>query len=240
MTALRALLFQIAFYVWTVAMNLAFLPALAGSRLWVVYGQRQWARGAIALLRALAGIRLEVRGLEHRPKGAAIVASKHQSAFDTFVYHVLLDDPALVMKRELVWIPVYGWYCLKTRMIIVDRKAGAAALRRMIADARAAVALNRPIVIFPEGTRTAPGERRAYQPGIGALYGQLGLPVVPVALNTGLRWPRRRFLKFPGTMVVEFLPPIPPGLERKSFVARLESVIEGATARLVAEGRGNP
>ncbi|HUN53010.1 MAG TPA: lysophospholipid acyltransferase family protein [Candidatus Sulfotelmatobacter sp.] len=238
MIVLRAALFQLAFYLWTALMLVAYLPGLAFDRLVIVRGQRQWTDGTVFLLRTLAGIRLELRGLQHRPRGAAaIFAAKHQSAFDTFIFHLLLDDPAIVMKRELLWLPIYGWYCRKTRMIVVDRTAGAAALRRLVADGKAAAALRRPILIFPEGTRAAPDARLPYQPGVSALYGQLDLPVVPVALNSGLFWPRRRFIKRPGTIVVEFLPPIPPGLARKDFVARLTGEIETATARLVAEGR---
>jgi 1-acyl-sn-glycerol-3-phosphate acyltransferase len=238
MILLRAALFQLAFYLWTALMLVAYLPGLAFDRLVIVRGQRQWAAGAVFLLRTVAGIRLEVRGLEYRPKNAAaIVAAKHQSAFDTFIFHLLLDDPAIVMKRELLWLPIYGWYCRKTRMIVIDRKAGAAALRHLIADGKAAAVLRRPILIFPEGTRAAPGARLPYQPGVSALYGQLDLPVVPVALNSGLFWPRRQFIKRPGTIVIEFLPPIPPGLPRKEFVTRLTEATETATARLVAEGR---
>jgi 1-acyl-sn-glycerol-3-phosphate acyltransferase len=236
---LRAALFQLAFYLWSAVMIVAFVPGLLGDRLWIVYGQRLWARGAVWLMRSLAGIRLEVRGQQYKPNGAAIVASKHQSAFDTFVYHLLLDDPAIVMKRELLWIPIYGAYCRKTRMIVVDRKAGAAALRRMIADAKAAADLGRPIVIFPEGTRAVPDAQLPYQPGVSALYAQLDLPAIPVALNSGIAWPRRKFIKRPGTIVIEFLPAILPGLDRKSFVARLTEATETATARLVAEARQN-
>jgi 1-acyl-sn-glycerol-3-phosphate acyltransferase len=234
---LRAALFQLAFYLWSAVMIVAFVPGLLGDRLWIVFGQRLWAQGSVLLMQLFAGIRLEVRGQQHKPRGAAIVASKHQSAFDTFVYHLLLDDPAIVMKRELLWIPIYGAYCRKTRMIVVDRKAGAAALRRLIADARAAAGLGRPIVIFPEGTRAAPDAQLPYQPGVSALYAQLDLPVIPVALNSGIAWPRRKFIKRPGTIVIEFLPAIPPGLDRKSFVARLTEATESATARLVAEAR---
>ena len=140
-----------------------------------------------------------------------------------------------MLKRELLWIPCYGWYARKAGMIPIDRGAGATALKAMLRRARAVMAQGRSILIFPEGTRTAVGTKRAYHPGVAALYTQLELPVVPVALNSGLFWPRRSFLKRPGRIVVEALAPLPPGLERRTFLTELQSRIETATERLVAE-----
>ena len=142
-----------------------------------------------------------------------------------------------MLKKELAWLPIYGWYAMRAGSIAVDRKAGATALKRMIAAARRAVAAGRPIVIFPEGTRTAVGARLPYQPGVAALYLQLGVPLVPVAVNSGLYWGRRAFLKRPGRIVLEVLPPIPPGLDRRTVMRLLEERIEVATERLVAEGK---
>src|SRR5690606_21388864 len=147
-----------------------------------------------------------------------IVAAKHQSAWDTMAFYWVLDDAAYVLKKELLSIPLYGWCARKARMIGVDRSGGAKALRAMVEQAQNCLAEGRPIVIFPEGTRTAPGRRSAYHPGIAALYTRLGVPVVPVALNSGLFWGRRSFIKQPGRIVVQFLPPIPPGLERRAFM----------------------
>lgn len=237
MIVLRAAVFQLAFYGWTLLIALGYLPALLGPRRWVAGGMRLWASGVVVLLRHLARIKIEVRGRQHMPAGAAIVAAKHQSAFDTFVFQYLLPDPSMVMKRELLWIPIYGWHARKVGSIVVDRKAAASALRRMVAEARAQAALARPIVIFPQGTRTAPGVAAPYQPGVAALYAQLALPVVPVATNSGLFWPRRRFTKLPGTIVVEFLPAIPAGLPRREFMTRLETAIETASDRLLAPPR---
>jgi len=203
-----------------------------------VWGQRQWARGVNFLMGLTAGIHVEYRGLEHRPEGAAIVAAKHQSAWDTLIWHILLDDPAMVLKRELLLIPIYGWLCRKTRMIAVDRKAGPKALRVMLDDAKSATARGRPIVIFPQGTRTSPGtlvEDVPYLPGVSALYRSLDVPVVPVALNSGFFWPRRQLMRHPGTIVLEFLEPIPPGLRRKEFDAQLQNRIENATSALELE-----
>src|SRR5690348_2938702 len=164
---------------------------------------------------------------------------KHQSAWDTLIIPVLLGDPAVVIKRELKLVPFYGWYATRAGSIFVDRKGGASALKDMVAQAKVQVARNRKIVIFPQGTRTAPGEHGPpYHPGVAALYQALGLPLVPAAVNSGLYWGRRAFTKRPGRIVLEFLPPIPPGLPRRQVMAELETRIEAATDRLVAEGCG--
>jgi 1-acyl-sn-glycerol-3-phosphate acyltransferase len=195
----------------------------------------------MGMMRALVGIRIDIRGRENLPDGAALIASKHQSAWDTIVYHMVLHDPAVIMKQELMLIPVYGWYAKKARMIPIDRKGGSSAARSMIRSAKAAVAEGRPIVIFPEGTRVSPGERVPYQPGVGGLYSQLDVPVIPVALNSGLFWPRRKFIRRPGTITLEFLKPIAPGLKRAAFISTLEERLEPATDALIAEaGRAGP
>jgi 1-acyl-sn-glycerol-3-phosphate acyltransferase len=228
----RSLLFNLLFFAWTAVMFLLSLPALlvpAGA-VWAL--GRVWVHGVVLLLRLVVGLTHEMRGREHRPGGAALVAAKHQSAWDTLIFALLLDRPAIVLKQELLNVPLFGWYMRKCRMIPVDRRGRARALKQMAAAARNRAAAGRPILIFPEGTRVAPGTRRAYQPGVAALYGALGLPVVPVALNSGLFWGRRSFHKRPGRIVVEFLPPIPAGLERRDFMGRLEAAIEGAADRL--------
>lgn len=237
MTALRSLLFNVVFYV-----NLTFFlvlgfPFYFTPRKWSVRALQAWARTSLWLLRVLVGTRIEVRGVEHIPQGAALVAGKHQSFWETFAILPYLDDPAMVLKKELTWIPLFGWFIHKFRMIAVERSAGTAALRNLITRGKEEIAAGRQIVIMPEGTRRAPGDPPAYKPGAAALYGALGVPCIPFALNSGLFWPRRKFLRYPGTIVLEFLPAIPPGLPRKEFQARLESAIETATARLVAEGR---
>lgn len=232
MLVIRAALFQAAFYLWAAGLAVLMIPGLILPRKTVVWAQRVYALGTILLMRAIAGIRLEVRGREHLPPGAAVIAAKHQSAFDTLAYHALVPDVAMVMKRELLLIPLFGLYALKTKMIPVDRSAGPSALRGLVKQARAALAAGRQVVIFPQGTRVAPGVSAPYQPGTAALYTQLHQPVVPVATNSGEHWPRRSFAKYPGTIVVEFLPPIPPGLPRKTFAAELERVIEEGSERL--------
>jgi 1-acyl-sn-glycerol-3-phosphate acyltransferase len=237
MSWLRALLFNLGFYLWTAAIGVLGLPLLLGPRRWSMALGRLWARGTMALLRRLVGLGWELRGREHLPAGGAIVAMKHQSAWDTIVLPLIFPDPAVVLKRELLWIPVYGWFVRRAAAIPVDRGAGAAALRRMVAAARGPARAGRQIVIFPEGTRTAVGTRLPYQPGVAALYRQLDLPLVPVAVSSGLFWGRRAFLKRPGRIVAEILPPIPAGQERRAALAELERRIETATARLVAEAQ---
>lgn len=237
MTALRSLLFNVAFYVNLTLFLVLGFPFYFTPRKWSVRALQAWARTSLWLLRALVGTRIEVRGVEHIPPGAALVAGKHQSFWETFAILPYLDDPAMVLKKELTWIPLFGWFIHKFRMIAVERSAGTAALRNLITRGKEEIAAGRQIVIMPEGTRRAPGDPPAYKPGAAALYGALGVPCIPFALNSGLFWPRRKFLRYPGTIVLEFLPAIPPGLPRKEFQARLESAIETATARLVAEGR---
>ena len=154
----------------------------------------------------------------------------------------LLGDPAVVIKRELQYVPFYGWYAARAGSIFIDRKGGGAALRRLLTSATAAIAMSRPVVIFPQGTRTAPGQPvgdAPYQPGVAALYRELGVPLVPAAVNSGLYWGRRAFVKRPGRIVLQFLEPIPPGLPRREVMATLETRIEAAAAALEKEGRSN-
>ena len=238
MRVIRSNLFNGLFYLWSVFMVLLFAPALLLPPQVTVWGHRQWAHGVNFLMGLTVGIHVEYRGLEHRPKGATIVAAKHQSVWDTLIWHIILDNPAIVLKRELLLIPIFGWLCRKTHMIAVNRKAGSKALRVMLEDAKSATALGRSIVIFPQGTRTSPGtlvEDVPYLPGVSALYRSLDVPVVPVALNSGLFWPRRQLMRRPGTIVLEYLEPILPGLRRKEFDALLQNRIENATSALEAE-----
>jgi 1-acyl-sn-glycerol-3-phosphate acyltransferase len=232
----RSLLFNLLFYVTTTAFVVLGSPLLLAPRRWAMIGLRTHARFELWLLRVIVGTRLEVRGREKLPLGACLVAAKHQSAWETFGLIPLLRDPALLMKRELFFIPFHGWFSKKFEMIPVDRDKGPSALRRMLREAKTRVAAGREIVIFPEGTRRPPGAPPDYKTGVVLLYDALGVPCVPVALNSGLFWPRRSLTRRPGTIVVEFLDPIPPGLGRAEFLARLEAAIEEASDRLLAEG----
>jgi 1-acyl-sn-glycerol-3-phosphate acyltransferase len=245
MSRLRALAFYIAFFGVTALLGVAGLPLLLTPRRWVMRFGRFWARCVLALLKAIVGLAGEIRGREHVPAGPCIIAMKHQSAWDTLILPVVLDDFAVVVKRELLFVPFYGWYASRAGSIAIDRLGGASALRHMVRAARRAAAAGRPVVIFPEGTRTAPGRRLAYQPGVAALYQALLLPVVPAAVNSGLYWGRRSFIKHPGRIILAFLEPIAPGLPRREMMSQLEARIEAATAALEQEaansqGAGEP
>lgn len=231
---LRSIAFNLAFYLATVVVVVMATPLFVLPRSWTLWTMRAWSHLTMWLLRRIAGTRYEIRG--KLPEGPVLVASKHQSMWDTIIYTAILKDPAMVLKSELLWIPYYGWFSKKARMIAIDRGSGSAAVRQLITQGKAALALNRPVVIFPEGHRVAPGAAPEYKSGVAALYRQLGVACVPVAVNSGLYWPRRKFLRRPGTIVIEFLKPIPAGLDRRTFMAELEARIEGATARLLAEG----
>ena len=233
MAPLRSLLFNIAFYAWTAVYLILGLPVLLFPYP-VTYGfGRLWVRVSLFLLRTLVGLDHRVAGLEHRDKQPqAIYAAKHQSAWDTLIFALYLHHPAYVLKRELVFLPLFGFYLMRAGMIPVDRQGRASALKRMLATAKRRRGEGRDLLIFPEGTRVAPGQHRPYHPGIAALYGHLDLPVVPVALNSGLFWGRRAFNKKPGRITLEFLPPIEPGLARKAFMRELEQRLETACRRL--------
>jgi 1-acyl-sn-glycerol-3-phosphate acyltransferase len=235
MIVLRSLLFVAVFYLWSAVAALAMLPLLLAPRRWMMAAMKLWALAVIMLVRAICGVRVEVRGRQHLPGGGALIGAKHQCMFDTMAPFTVFADGAYVMKRELMNIPFYGWYCRKAGMIVVDREAHAKALRQLIADARQRVLANRQVVIFPEGHRTAPGTHEAYKPGVAALYRDLGLPCTPMATNSGVHWPAHGFIRRPGLIVYQFLEPIPAGLRRGQFMQLLEERLEGASSLLLAE-----
>ena len=238
MNLFRSILFNAAFYLVTAVMLIVTLPFFfilpQAFGMWVV---RTWALTIVWLHRKLAGVEFEVRGRENLPTGAAMVASKHQSAFETFALVPLLRNPTIVMKRSMRLVPVFGQYTIKTGMIHIDREGKASALRALAERARQEIAKGREILIFPEGSRRAPGAPPEYQTGIALLYRTLNVPVVPVAVNSGLFWPRKSFIHYPGKIVVQLLPAIPPGLDSRTFLARLQDAIETATNVLLAEAR---
>lgn len=234
---LRSLLYNILFYITLIVLLIAALPTFLMPRRGILFMAKTWGRVSVWLLRVICGTKVEWRGLEKLPPGGYLVAAKHQSIWETFALIGHFDEPTFIIKRELQWIPVWGWFTIKGGMIPIDRGAGAQALPKMAEDARRAIAENRQIVIFPEGTRRPPGAEPAYKYGVARLYAETGATCVPIALNSGLFWQRRSFLRYPGTIIVEVLDPIPPGLDSREFFARLQSDIETATARLIAEGR---
>ena len=233
MTAIRSLVFVAVFYLWSLIVGLAMIPLLLAPREWMLATMKLWARGVLASLGPACGVRVEFRGLEHLPRGAALIGAKHQCMFDTMGPFVIFADACYVMKKELTRIPFYGWYCAKVGMIVVDREGRSAALRKLLTDGKAALAAGRQLVIYPEGTRVAPGETGDYHPGIAALYRAEGLACVPLATNSGTHWPAHGFLRRPGVIVYEFLEPIPPGLPRAEFMRILEERLEAGSRALL-------
>ena len=231
----RSLAFNAAALAWTLGLLLVAVLCLLLPRAAMLAISRLWMGGLQFLLRHLVGLSFEVRGREHAPQTPAIYAFKHQSAWETVVTHLLLPDAAIALKRELTLIPLFGWCLRHAGMVEIDRAGGTKALRSLVAGARDALARGVPVIIFPEGHRIAPGQHAPYQAGVAALYARLDRPVVPVAHNSGLFWGRRSFVKRPGRIVVQFLEPIQPGLERKAFMAELRARLETAADLLIAE-----
>jgi 1-acyl-sn-glycerol-3-phosphate acyltransferase len=239
MLTLRSLLFNILFYL-NLGLWIVFgaLPTLVLPRRYLFSVAKNWARSSLWLMRVTTGTRYEISGIEHIPQGGMMVAAKHQSFWETFTLVTLFNDPVFILKRELTWIPFFGWCLMKLRMIPVDRGARARALADVTRRAKVELQQNgRQLLIFPEGTRRAPGAPPAYKFGVAHLYAELGVPCLPVALNSGLYWPRRKFLRRPGTIRVEIMAPIPPGLPKTEFQTLLEERIETASDRLLAVGR---
>ena len=233
MTVLRSLGFTLWLYLSMPIFAVGLSPALLMPHRYAMGVIKLWARFVLFGLRWIADIRVEFRGLEHRPVGPALVAGKHQGMLDVVVPFALLADPCIVMKKELRPLPFFGWFAWKTGMIAVDRSAHSKALKDMVRQARARRDEGRQIVIFPEGTRKAPGAPPDYKPGIAALYRDLDCPCWPLATNSGVHWPAHGFIRYPGVVVFEFLPPIPPGLKRAEFMAELENRLEAASTALL-------
>lgn len=234
----RSLAFYAAFYSWALFCGILFLPALILPRPVALKVSKMWVRGILWQCKHTLGICVRVNGKENLRTHPAIIASKHQSAWETFFLHHLIADPIIVLKQELLWIPVLGWYLNKLGMIGLSRskRKNVQDLKILLKKASVALSHSRQILIFPEGTRSKPGEKGKYQTGITSLYQHLKVPVIPVAHNAGLFWPRRGFLKRPGTITVDILAPIQPGLSRKEFMGILENKIETTSNNLIHEG----
>ena len=237
MIGLRSVLFNLAFYLHMVAVLAVVTPVYfllpQHVCMAVVAG---WARRSLWLARVICRLNVDFRGIENLPKdGRYILAGKHQSLWETFALFAVIENPAFVTKRELLYVPIWGWWAWKAQMIYVTRGARSAALKEIADGSRRVLAKGRPIIIFPEGTRKPTGAPAQYKYGVVHLYGELGVPVVPAALNSGLYWLRRRFMRFPGTIVVSFLPPILPGLNSRDFLDALSEQIEAESDRLLLE-----
>ncbi|SKA18467.1 lysophospholipid acyltransferase family protein [Consotaella salsifontis] len=236
MTALRSLAFNVLFYLNLIGHLLVLSPVffIVPERMaWSFL--KSWARSSLWLMKVVAGLDAHITGHENIPQGAVIVASKHQSFWDIMALVPQLDRPTFILKKELISIPVFGWFARRLGMIPVDRSKGAAAIPAMLESAREAAAAGRQIIIFPEGTRTAPGADPDYRSGVFRLYRELKLPVVPVALNSGVFWPRRSFMRWPGTVEAQFLPPLPPGLYRDAFLPPLRAAIEERSTEMLRD-----
>lgn len=235
MIYLRSFLFQLFFWLWSILWATGMVLLLPLPRRFNTWALSTWAKGLIWGLRWLAGVRVEVRGEQYRPTGPALVAPKHQSMFDVFSQFALLPDACFVMKKELLMVPLFGWHGLKAGMVVIDRGGHSTALKKLVRDAVERMTETRQVVIFPEGTRGAAGQPGEYKPGIAALYREMNMPVTPLALNCGSHW-NKGFLVKPGTIVFEYLAPIPAGLKRGEFMRELQTRIDTATKALEDEG----
>ena len=235
MLALRSAVFNVLFYALLVVVMVLGLPSVLFGVRGVLRLANVWARASLGLLRAVCGTRVVFRGRGNIPAEPCILAAKHQSFLEIIALCALFPDFTFVLKRELTRIPVFGWYLARSGQIAVDRGQGRAALEQVSRGARAVLDAGRQVFIFPEGTRRAPGAPALYKAGLSFVYAETGAACLPVAVNSGLFWPRGSFLRRPGRAVVEFLPVIPPGLPRQDFQARMSESIEAASARLMAE-----
>jgi 1-acyl-sn-glycerol-3-phosphate acyltransferase len=234
---LRSLVFNVLFYLVLVVLAIVALPTFAMPVRALLTVAGWWANASLFLMRVICNIKVEFRGVEKIPKGPLVIAAKHQSFWETFALLQFFDRPIFILKRQLMSIPVFGQFLTKTGMIAIDRTAGVKALLDMTRRAREAVRGGCQLVIFPEGTRRAPGAPPDYKTGFAQIYSACGVQCLPIALNSGLFWPRRTFMRYPGTLVVEFLDPLPPGLPKDEFISRVRTAIEEATGRIVEAGR---
>ena len=241
MIFLRALLVNIFFYGFTVLACLVLLPLVFFSRPIILATTKFYVRGVDWIEKNILGLTYEVRGIEHLPRdGTYIVAAKHQSAYETLKLHHLFGDPTIVLKRELLDIPIFGTFLKKLDVIPINRGNKEEAMTAIVTGATRMATQNRPIVIFPQGTRVHPNtttEEKPYKGGIVKMYKNTNLPVIPLALNSGLFWGRNSFIKHPGTVVFEFLPPIEPGLPEKQVMKALEDRVEETSIALMNEAK---
>jgi 1-acyl-sn-glycerol-3-phosphate acyltransferase len=236
MIAIRSVLFNTLFYISLIIQMIIFTPVyFLLPRKKAFFVPKFWARNNLWLMKVICGTTFEIEGLENLPQGSFIFAPKHQSFWDTFAFLPNLDDPIYILKRELLWIPVFGWYVAKQRMVPVDRSARGRAMAGVMQLTRERMKSGRQLIIYPEGTRRPPGADPVYKFGIARLYRDLDLPVVPVVQHAGLFWPRRKFMRYPGHFKVRILPPIERGMEPDAFFERLVSVMETASDQLLID-----
>ena len=227
MQKLRSVLFTVVFYIVTLFLFVVMIPTLFMPRKQALSFPIFWSKMAKVMLKLFCGIEVRVEGLENLPKqNGYIIASKHQSAMETTIFHRIVPNMFYVLKKELMYLPLAGFYFIKTGCIPIDRKGGTKTMRKMLQGVQKRLAQGMNLVIFPEGTRTAPGTKKPYSPGVAFLYEQCRVPVVPVALNSGYCWPKNKTLKYAGTVTVKFLKPIESGLPKREFMEELYQRIE--------------
>ena len=228
---MRSWIYLFTFLTWTALVPVVCLPALI-KKGWALAVIRFWVRGVMALAKHIVGINAATTGHENLPQGACIIAAQHQSSYETYRMFLELDSPTFILKRELILIPLIGWFMTRIGVIGIDRNAGAGAMRKILREAQYALDSGNQLVIFPEGTRTAPGVTHPYQPGIAALYAHCSAPVIPMALNSGVLWGKTRLLKLPGTIEFCFLPPLQDGMGKDTMLRALRASIDSAAATL--------
>lgn len=238
--AFMCFLFNVFYFSWTLFVSMVgipfyFMPTWKfSSNLAII-----WAKGTFRVMKRMIGLSYRLEGFDKLPPGSCIIACKHQSAFETIGFHTFVRHPSYVLKRELLWIPFFGWHLMKSGCVAIDRSSGTKAMKKMLKGAQRVKNQGRPLVIFPEGTRVRPDEKKPFNPGIAFLYDQLKVPVVPVVLNSGLFWGKRAFMKRPGTITLRMLDPIPPGLDKRTFLKTLEGMMETAYQKLLEDTKGD-
>jgi 1-acyl-sn-glycerol-3-phosphate acyltransferase len=229
----RSVFFIAQMYLSMALMALFFLPFALFSRRGALFAVHTYCRWVRFTARVLVDLRSEIRGMP--PSEPCLIAAKHQSFFDIIMIVSAVPRPRFIMKSELRWAPILGWYALRIDCVPVNRGKRAEAIKQMMDGAKSGEVAPGQLIIYPQGTRVAPGAEKPYKIGTGVLYEQLGQPCHPAACNVGVFWPKRSLLRKPGLAVVEFLPPIPPGRKVEAFMADLEEAIETASNRLMAE-----
>jgi len=229
----RSIIFYLLLYMWTLTLGVLALPYLLLPSSYVRSLANLWISGILELLRLTCGITYEIKNIENIPDRAVIVASKHQSAFETLLLFRLVKNSIFIHKRELFLIPIFGLYLKKSNMISINRNEGTKAIRKMLNEVKQSILKGYSIIIFPEGTRKKPGDPPDYKTGIAGIYKELEAEVLPVAVNSGHYWPKHTFIKKPGKIIIKFLKPIPSKLEKSEFLKKIESVIEDETNKII-------
>ena len=235
MNKFRSFLFNICYYGCLAIASVTFPLLYIMPAHYTIIATSFCCKSILFCMRKIAKIDIEIRGIENIPKGKAIIASKHQSAMETFFFHTILNRCVYVLKRELLFVPLFGWSLAKSGCVGINRKAGGSALKKMLSGCKKALDKGNQIIIFPEGTRRMPDAEPSYQSGIALIYSACNTPVIPVALNSGLFWPKRSFIKKQGKIIIEFLKPIETGLDKREFMKKLEESIETSSQRLMKE-----